>query len=376
MQALKVFTKKLRAQRRRWMKSGSQDYKDGDSEFQDIYEHYLGIESALKLFKEHVEAYCKSLQKSCEFQAQIAGDLLYFFDTKSNHRAKVNKYMTAARDISSSCVELCNSLEETVIKPVSVHIDLFPIIKKIVKKRNNKRIDLVSYQRQVEAMKPKSGAKYLKKVQKRERAEAIFNKINTDLESVFNDYIKFREQMLDHYIHYVIKMQIDFFAMGAGKCSVMDEIIEAFSKIAKSPFDLEAKIIQMRKDLDEFEENIIAAPALAPSISTEAKQKSASSYQELRQRHQMVFDTSMRFEDLHKEYAPSEDAYASAQSKNYEIVMYAYKARHCDELTIRPGDLIEVLEIREGGWWRGMISGDSSSTEGLFPCNHTQPHVM
>ena len=57
---------------------------------------------------------------------------------------------------------------------------------------------------------------------------------------------------------------------------------------------------------------------------------------------------------------------SEAESK-YRVV-YQYTARREDELSIKIGDLIQEVEVREGegGWARGRLQGDW----GYFPLNH------
>lgn len=46
-------------------------------------------------------------------------------------------------------------------------------------------------------------------------------------------------------------------------------------------------------------------------------------------------------------------------------VIYSYKQNNNDELNLGVGDVIEVLEEVEEGWWRGRLNGDT----GVFPSN-------
>mmetsp|Transcript_6365 Transcript_6365/g.15375 ORF Transcript_6365/g.15375 Transcript_6365/m.15375 type:complete len:376 (-) Transcript_6365:177-1304(-) len=374
MQAFKTLRKKLKATRRRWAQGGSQDLRNGDEDFEELYRHYLGIENALRQFQGHVEKYCNSLQKTWEFQSTIAGDFLYFFDPDSSHRMEIETYLAKCRGIAASCKKCCESLRETVIKPVSVHIALFPTIKKIVRKRNNKRIDLISYQRQVESASSKSGPRYQKKIHKMQRAEAIFNKINDDLSQLFEDYVNYREQLLDHYIHYVIDMQVEVFNLAAVKSEDIEKIVGNLKKVPTSaPKDLQLKVEIMKKGIREFEEHMGSHPTSPTPSLSDAKNKPIEEV--TRYYKNPPFDTRYPFEMRHKNYAPSAEKYEMNKLKNYEIAVYGYHARQDDELSFKPGDLIEVLEIREGGWWLGLI-GSSVSRTGLFPCNYTQPHVI
>jgi hypothetical protein len=48
--------------------------------------------------------------------------------------------------------------------------------------------------------------------------------------------------------------------------------------------------------------------------------------------------------------------------------IYDYVGQHCDELTIRPGDVIQVLHKQDDGWWKGELNGNV----GIFPATYVQ----
>eukprot|EP00465_Bigelowiella_longifila_P006594 CAMPEP_0185259286 /NCGR_PEP_ID=MMETSP1359-20130426/8086_1 /TAXON_ID=552665 /ORGANISM="Bigelowiella longifila, Strain CCMP242" /LENGTH=311 /DNA_ID=CAMNT_0027845135 /DNA_START=112 /DNA_END=1047 /DNA_ORIENTATION=+ len=310
----------------------------------------------------------------------IAGDLLYFFDANSKHREEINTYLNLGKERGTSCREHVASLEENVIKAVGIHIEYFPIIKKIVKKRNNKRIDLMSYKRSVESSK-KTGSKYHKKVLKMQKAESVFNKINDDLIDMFQDYMNYREQMLDHYIHYVIDVQMKFCVPSEKKMECLKSTIATLKGVvAKAPDTFRTKVEAMKKNVQELEDRLEAeSSSLSPSSTADMKEKcstassTAADNQQLRIYNNPPFDTSDSFERRHRLYAPSSKVYEATLIKNYEIAMYPYAARNHDELSFKAGDMIQVLEIKEGGWWMGVIENKMA---GLFPCNYTQPHVL
>jgi len=358
----------------------SSDFGEGDEEFQELYRHYLGVESSLKTFQDHVINYCKSLQKSCELQNVIAGDLLYFFDANSKHREEINTYLDLGKERRTSCRKHVASLEENVVKAVGIHIEYFPIIKKIVKKRNNKRIDLMSYKRSVESSK-KTGSKYHKKVLKMQKAESVFNKINDDLIDMFQDYMNYREQMLDHYIHYVIDVQMKFCVPPEKQMERLKNTIATLKGVVeKAPDTFRTRVEAMKKNVKELEDRLEAETSSSVSPSTvDIKEKFSTASapenhpEELRIYNNPPFDTSDSFERRHRLYAPSSEEYEATVIKNYEIAMYPYTARNNDELSFKAGDMIQVLEIKEGGWWMGVIENKMA---GLFPCNYTQPHVL
>ena len=49
-------------------------------------------------------------------------------------------------------------------------------------------------------------------------------------------------------------------------------------------------------------------------------------------------------------------------------VSFSYAADNIDELSLEPGQIVEVLAEEEEGWWRGKLGGK----EGVFPSNFVE----
>ena len=49
-------------------------------------------------------------------------------------------------------------------------------------------------------------------------------------------------------------------------------------------------------------------------------------------------------------------------------VVFSYAADNIDELSLEPGQIVEVLAEEEEGWWRGRMGGK----EGVFPSNFVE----
>ena len=49
-------------------------------------------------------------------------------------------------------------------------------------------------------------------------------------------------------------------------------------------------------------------------------------------------------------------------------VVFSYAADEIDELSLEPGQILEVLAEEEEGWWRGKMGGK----EGVFPSNFVE----
>ena len=50
------------------------------------------------------------------------------------------------------------------------------------------------------------------------------------------------------------------------------------------------------------------------------------------------------------------------------IVQYDYKGIRDDELNLKLGDLIDIIEKRNDGWWRGHLN----NSIGLFPSTYVK----
>lgn len=64
----------------------------------------------------------------------------------------------------------------------------------------------------------------------------------------------------------------------------------------------------------------------------------------------------------------SNDGADSAESSMMVEALYDHVADDDDELNFSMGDMVEVLETPEGGWWKGRCHG----SEGLFPVNYVK----
>jgi len=244
-----------------------------------------------------------------------------------------------------------------------------------VKKRNKKRFDLSSCKKQVEGLSSKIGSRYQRKVVKMQKAEATFAKLNDDLMDLFQDYVNFREQILNHYTHYVIDMQVGLFADAAETSRELPKVIREFKKLATgAPQHVEMRIRQMMTNLRELEAKL----SDDKNTSHHSPLASTSDKKEKYRIHQLLlhdnptFDTSETFERRHRLMAPTQEEYEASINHNYEIAVYSHSANSSEELSFKAGDLIEVLEIREDGWWVGLLNG----SKGTFPCNYTQPNVL
>src|SRR3989338_6663398 len=53
--------------------------------------------------------------------------------------------------------------------------------------------------------------------------------------------------------------------------------------------------------------------------------------------------------------------------------LYDYTADDEGEINLKEGDILSVVEIMDGGWWKGTVLG-SDSPPGVFPSNFVIPH--
>lgn len=57
-----------------------------------------------------------------------------------------------------------------------------------------------------------------------------------------------------------------------------------------------------------------------------------------------------------------------ARPSNFVEALFDHEAEEEDELNFSAGDLVEVIDKPDGGWWRGRFNGK----EGLFPSNYVK----
>ena len=48
--------------------------------------------------------------------------------------------------------------------------------------------------------------------------------------------------------------------------------------------------------------------------------------------------------------------------------MFRYHANEDDELSLKRGEIVEVLDEKDDGWWKGLLNGK----EGFFPSNYVK----
>ena len=77
------------------------------------------------------------------------------------------------------------------------------------------------------------------------------------------------------------------------------------------------------------------------------------------------------FENLYKShylYLTSISALPQSSKTRRAKVAFSYAADNIDELSLEPGQIVEVLAEEEEGWWRGKMGGK----EGVFPSNFVE----
>ncbi|GAB5357476.1 hypothetical protein AAMO2058_000378100 [Amorphochlora amoebiformis] len=412
---------------------GVHQSKDGnqqsEKEFAQMVARFDDIEKNLRQFYDHIQAYVSALRDSCTLQANISGDLLYFFDAKSNNRVHADKYHTICTKMHvTRWTELSRSLQESVLDPLKEHLELFPTVKEMVKKRKRKLTDVQSYRRQVLSLaktaKTKNPEKFKKKQEKLSQAEAIFQRIHGDLVEVLDSYDKSREDLLVGYTWKIMHAQRTFLQNSHQDTIPLKATSEVFKKTAKEKtrqvVDRLSELVELFKG-GEYASDYANLPSTSNFTDVEGsnsgetsrsrgasparkspKSKQASKFKEDLQCYlNPPFDTNLAFELRHRMYAPNDTQYLASKEDeavvfglkpdiievkyptkselfHQEVVdreeaVYSFKSSMIGELSFSAGDEIEVLERRESGWWIGRLKNGES---GSFPCNYTRPIIM
>ena len=59
---------------------------------------------------------------------------------------------------------------------------------------------------------------------------------------------------------------------------------------------------------------------------------------------------------------------ASSEKTSIAKVTFDYEAENDDELSLKEGEIVEVLSQEEEGWWKGSLNGKV----GVFPANFVE----
>ena len=69
--------------------------------------------------------------------------------------------------------------------------------------------------------------------------------------------------------------------------------------------------------------------------------------------------------------AEQEIEFSIEERSRYVRALYSFEANDNTQLSINPGDILEVFYRDESGWWDGK--NVSSQSDGYFPGNYTEP---
>lgn len=67
-------------------------------------------------------------------------------------------------------------------------------------------------------------------------------------------------------------------------------------------------------------------------------------------------------------HAPVQLPVSTSQKQHIVKAVFDHAGEDEDELTFEVGDIIEVIDSSDEGWWRGRFNG----AEGLFPVNFVE----
>ena len=67
--------------------------------------------------------------------------------------------------------------------------------------------------------------------------------------------------------------------------------------------------------------------------------------------------------------APAQATVAARPRPRYVVTIHEYQGQESNDLRFGAGQLIEVMQEKQSGWWRGRIGQRS----GVFPVNFTRP---
>jgi growth factor receptor-binding protein 2 len=70
----------------------------------------------------------------------------------------------------------------------------------------------------------------------------------------------------------------------------------------------------------------------------------------------------------------SQTIYLKDMKRTQVVANYDFKPQDPDELELKRGEVITVLEKSDPNWWTGEVMRDGQSVRGVFPSTYVQPH--
>mmetsp|Transcript_8817 Transcript_8817/g.13940 ORF Transcript_8817/g.13940 Transcript_8817/m.13940 type:complete len:453 (-) Transcript_8817:9-1367(-) len=310
----------------------SEDNQASEKEFNDLFAHFCDIEKHLQRFHDHVEDYVTTLRDTCTLEGSISGDLLYFFDAKSQNRQHADVYHNICTKLHMQrWSQVSQALKESVLDPLEKHLSLFPAVKEMVKKRKRKLADVKSCRRQVlhlaKTGKAKNPEKFKRKSDKLSQAERIFDQIHGDLLEVLHGYETSREAMLVEYTWKIMHAQQLFLSAFNDDKQPLTKASAAFKEnAANGNSQVEQRLEEM---VDLFKSGEYASDAANTNVlspgsidyndpAADSKTASPRRPLELRKSTEPLqcylnppFDVTMAFEQRHRMWAPSDKLFVS-----------------------------------------------------------------
>lgn len=361
-------------------------------------------EKNLKTFQQHVTGYVSALRDTCSLQTNVSGDLLYFFEAKSENRVHADGYHKMCTQLHRSrWTALAKHVAEEVLNPLEKHLSMFPIVFDLAKKRKDWLMEYLDYKKKVASLakagKSKLAAKLRSKSQKMDRAERLYKRVEDDILDLLDRYEHMREDLMVQYTCQIMIAQRRFFDGACGDVAPARETSALFKKNGEmKACEIESDLKKMVNDFKRGEyasaSVALGVPSLGGSRSRSASPMPRSSAEQRRAEKKKraavglknwgnpAFDLNITFEERHRMWAPDLRSYRISRMRGLpagvvcvrngiERAVYSYEAAAPGELSFREGDEIEVLDRGGHGWWKGKLG----TVEGFFPCNYTEPVI-
>jgi len=354
-----------------------QKFEMGYRSFQTLAEEVMELGAAAHVYLEQAKFWTES---SAQMSMAVSN---YFKGSAAGMSAPAAKFLEANQDIDSrlrksvACVAL-----ENVLNPLKVFCsERVPEIEKRVQLRNELRIDYDLYKRRWKDLQAANADRAKMEVtrNKLERARSEFEAVNNDLINEFNSLKASKERLVSNQATALMICQQEFLRQasdslaralqglsGPVKDNTENSIRQYIQNGGPDPaatakaLNGNSASFQVGKHMPE-DADITHGGAASDDTSCGEPE---STVPNRRWSQNPMFSN----QQLGAKRMPALPLPPAAKKKVVAVARHAYQPREEGEIGFSAGDLIEVLEQNETGWWVGIASGQ----RGEFPGNHVE----
>jgi len=353
-----------------------QKFEMGYRSFQSLAEEVMELGAAAHVFLEQAKYWTES---SAQMSEAVSN---YFKDSDAGMSSPASKFLKANKEIDSkvrksvACVAL-----ESVLNPLREFCsERVPEIEKRVQLRNELRIDYDLYKRRWKDLQTANADRAKMEVtrNKLERARSEFEAVNNDLINEFNSLKASKERLVSNQATALMICQQEFLKQAS---TTLERALQGLNGPAKENTESSirqyiqgggpdpaatAKALNGNSNSFRVEKHMPAHAEIHGGAASD--DTSCGVLENTTTNRRWSQNPMFSNQQLSAKHMPALPLPPAAKKKVVAVARHAYQPREDGEVGFAAGDLIEVLEQNENGWWIGISSGQ----RGEFPGNHVE----